>query len=62
MYTFTPGISRLNIPVGIIDDDMFEQIESFQAQLMTLQPGVIIDVSMTTVDIWNNDCKWHTSD
>ena len=57
-YTFTPGITSLDIPVVIADDDMFEQSESFQAQLATSRPEVIIDVPMTTVDISDNDCEW----
>ena len=57
-YTFTPGITRLEIPVVINDDNSFEQIESFRAQLMTSRPGVIIDMPMTTIDIWDNDCEW----
>ena len=57
-YTFTPGITRLDIPVPIVDDVTFEQLESFSAQLTTSHAEVIIDVPMTTVDIWDNDCKW----
>ena len=60
-YTFTPGITRLEIPVVIIDDDMFEQMESFRAQLVTSQEGVIIDVPMTTVDILDNECEYIAS-
>ena len=57
-YTFTPGIMRLDVPLVIINDNMFEEIESFRAQLVTFYAGVIIDVPMTTVDILNDDCKW----
>ena len=45
---------RLDIPVNITDDELFEEDEGL---LMTNQEGVVINVPMTTVKILNDDCK-----
>ena len=56
-YTFTPGTTRLDIPVPIVNDDQFEGTEDFRGFLRTAAAGAIIDVPMTTVEIIDNDRK-----
>ena len=58
-YTFTSGTTRLDIPIPIVEDDQFEGPEQFQGFLSTNAAGAIIDVPTTTVEITDNDGKWH---
>ena len=54
-YTFTPGVKRVEIPVTISNDDVFEGPESFFATIATTHPGAIISREMTTIDITDDD-------
>ena len=57
-YIFTPGKTRLDIPVSIVNDDQFEDTEQFQGLLTTSNAvGAIIDVPITTVETTDNACK-----
>ena len=58
-YTFTPGTTRLDIPVPVVNDNQFEATEDFQGFLSTDAAVAIIDVPTTTVEIIDNDRKWH---
>lgn len=55
-YIFTPGQTRLSIPVTIVDDSEFEGAEQFLGSLST-SAHAIIDIPITTVTIVDNDCK-----
>ena len=57
MYTFTPGDTRLEIPVTINDDSIFEGPEQFIGRLSTTSDADI-DLGMTTVTINDNDRKF----
>ena len=52
-----PGMTRLDIPVHVIDDGDFEGVETFLGRLMSRQDGVVIDVPETMVEILDNDCE-----
>ena len=57
-YTFMPGgDTRLDIPVTIINDTDFEGAEQFLGRLST-SANAIIDVPMTTVNIYDDDRKY----
>ena len=53
--TFQPGETRITVPVPIIDDDIFEDVEIFRAHLTTTDDNVNISDSMATVSIVDND-------
>ena len=53
--TFQPGETRITVPVPIIDDDIFEDVEIFRAHLTTTDDNVNIGDSMATVSIADND-------
>ena len=56
-YIFTPGQTRLSIPVRtIVDDFEFEGAEQFLGRLST-SAHAIIDIPTITVTIIDNDCK-----
>ena len=57
MYTFTPGQTRLDIPVTINDDSIFEGPEQFIGRLSTTS-NAEIDIGMTTVTISDDDRKF----
>lgn len=56
-YIFTPGQTRLSIPVTIIDDSEFEEVEQFLGRLSTSAEHAITDIPTTIVAINDNDCK-----
>ena len=57
-YTFMPGgDTRLDIPVTIINDAVFEGAEQFLGRLST-SADAIIDVPVTTVNIYDDDRKY----
>ena len=58
LYTFTPGQMRLDIPVTIVDDAIFEGDEQFLGRLSTSNANAAIDVPQTTVIIGDNDRKF----
>ena len=58
MYTFMPGQTRLDIPVTIVNDRIFEGDEQFQGMLSTSAPNTFIDVRQTTIVIDDNDRKF----
>ena len=53
--TFQPGETRITVPVPIIDDGIFEDVEVFRAHLTTTDDNVNIGDSMATVSIVDND-------
>ena len=56
-YIFTPGQTRLSIPVTIVDDSEFEEVEQFLGRLSTSAEHAIIDIPTTILIINDNDCK-----
>ena len=50
-----PGMTRLDIPVDIVNDGDFERVETFLGRLMSSQDAVVIDVPETMVEILDND-------
>ena len=60
MYlNFSSGEQRHNVVVTILDDDMFESVETFSVTMsvMTGDATILIDTPVATVKIINNDCK-----
>ena len=53
-YTFSPNDTRVDIPVNIVFDSVFEGNETFRGQLVTSQAGVVILIPTTTVKIYSN--------
>ena len=56
-YIFTPGQTRLSIPVTIVDDSELEEVEQFLGRLSTSAEHAIIDIPTTILIINDNDCK-----
>ena len=56
--TFAPSEDSRIVMVPIIDDNVFESVEQFVAQLFPFtQRGVVLGASMATVEITDDDCK-----
>lgn len=53
--TFSPGDQLKRVNVTIIDDNIFENLEEFSAQLTTLDGRVIIAESDAVVQIVDDD-------
>ena len=56
-YTFMPGDQRLDIPVTIVDNCDFEDVEQFLGRLSTSFAAAIIDVPQTDMFIDDDDRK-----
>ena len=56
---FSPTVNSITVPVGIIDDDLEEFIETFSANLNSDVPRLVLLHDETTVDIIDdeNDSK-----
>ena len=60
MVTFAPGDSLQTVQVPINNDDVYEGLEEFTAQLTTTDSGVVIFQSDATARINDNDGSYCT--
>ena len=58
LLTFGPGQTTQNVPVTIVNDNVFEETEQFMASLELVTTGVDVQVipAEATVNIFDDDC------
>ena len=55
--SFTPLINQVNVPIGIVDDSISENLEVFSAELIAFVDRLTIDPDLATVYIVDNDSE-----
>lgn len=57
--TFSADVSQVCFNVSIIDDDNYELVEEFYANLTTADPNVQLSPMFTVLRINDDDSKWN---